>query len=502
MIAERLGEASPARATIEAQAPGRVLVVDLDGTLLRGDILQESFWAALAQHWWAPLAAARALASGGRPALKRRLAELGPVQPARLPYDEGVIALLQRWRAAGGRTALVTAADAGLARAVAAHLGLFDEVHGSEPGRNLKGPVKAAFLADRFGTGGYVYVGDAPADLPVWRGAAGAVTVTPSARLRARVEATMAEAEAGAGDRPVTHLPATAHAAATWLRALRPHQWAKNLLVFLPMLAAHQLDAVTLGQSALAFLSFSLIASAIYVLNDLLDLDADRAHPRKRLRPFASGALPLAQGGPAALALLAAGIGAALPLGLDFVAVMAGYVVVTSAYSLSLKRRLVIDICVLAGLYTLRIFAGGAATGIPLSVWLLAFSVFLFFALAAVKRQAELVDGAAAGRSGAHGRGYAVEDLPIVAGMAIASGYVSVLVMALYLTSPEVKALYATPQLLWGICLVLLYWISRVVMLTHRGRMHDDPVVFALRDPVSRWCVLLVAGFAMAGVIW
>jgi 4-hydroxybenzoate polyprenyltransferase/phosphoglycolate phosphatase-like HAD superfamily hydrolase len=493
MIAERLDDAQG----IGVGADAAVLVVDLDGTLLRSDMLHETFWAALARQWWAPLAALRALADAGKPGLKRRLAELGPVDPGRLPYNDEVLALVRRWRAQGGRTALVSAADAGLAGRVAAHLGLFDEVHGTTPGHNLKGKAKADFLAERFGAGRYVYVGDAAADLPVWAGAAEAVTVTPSARLRARVAATMA----AAGDRPVTHLPATAQAARTWLRALRPHQWAKNLLVFLPMLAAHRLDAVTLGQSALAFVAFSLIASAIYLLNDLLDLDADRAHPRKRTRPFAAGALPLAQGGLAAPALLVAGLGCAALLGPGFLGVMLGYVVVTSAYSLSLKRRLVIDICVLAGLYTLRIFAGGAATGIPLSVWLLAFSIFLFFSLAAVKRQAELVDGAAAGRSGAHGRGYQVEDLPIVSGMAIASGYVSVLVMALYLTSPEVKSLYAAPQLLWGICLVLLYWISRVVMLTHRGRMHDDPVVFALRDPVSRLCLLLVAGFAVSGVL-
>lgn len=493
MIVERLSASSPAA----ADAQTAVLVVDLDGTLLRSDILHESFWAALARHWWAPVAALRALAAGGKPGVKRRLAELGAVQPERLPYDEGVLALLRQWRAAGGRTALVTAADAGLAQQVAAHLGLFDEVHGTIPGRNLKGPVKAAFLTGRYGAGRFVYAGDAACDLPVWREAAEAVTVSPSAALRGRVEAEMA----AAGGRPVRHLPATAPRAADWLRALRPHQWAKNLLVFLPMLAAHQLDAVTLGQSALAFAAFSLIASAIYLLNDLLDLDADRAHPRKRARPFASGALSLAQGGLAVPLLLLAGLGCAVPLGGEFVVVMLGYIAVTTAYSMILKRRMVVDICVLAGLYTLRILAGGAATGIPLSVWLLAFSIFLFFALAAVKRQAELVDAAASGRGMAHGRGYQVEDLPIVAGMAIASGYVSVLVMALYLTSPEVKALYAAPQILWGICLVLLYWISRVVMLTHRGRMHDDPVVFALRDPVSRYCVLLVAGFALAGTL-
>lgn len=479
-----------------AAGAARLLVVDLDGTLIRSDLLHESFWAAMARHWWAPAAALQALLRDGRPGLKRRLAELGPVDVALLPYDATVLARLRDWRADGGRTALVTAADAGLARAVAGHLGLFDEVHGTEPGRNLKGPAKAAFLRDRYGAGGFAYAGDSAADLAVWSSAAAALTCTPSARLRAQAEALMA-----AQGRPVTHLPAEAPAPAVWLRALRPHQWLKNLLVFLPMLTAHQYDAPTLGASALGFVAFCMVASSVYLFNDLLDLGADRAHPRKRARPFAAGLLPLSTGGLAGGALLLAGLGLAALLGPAFLAVMAVYVLATSAYSLVLKRRMVIDICVLAGLYTIRVIAGGAAAGITLSVWLLAFCLFLFFALAAVKRQAELVDTAAAGGSGAPGRGYQVGDLPMVAGMALAAGYVSVLVMALYLTSPEVRALYGRPEALWGICLVLLYWISRVAMLTNRGQMHDDPVVFALRDQVSRICVVLVAGFAALGVV-
>ena len=483
----------PAAPPDPASGPA-VLAVDLDGTLLRTDLLHESFWAALARHWWAPVAAVQALAGQGRPGLKRRLAELGPVDVARLPYDPEVIARVRRWRAEGGRTVLVTAADTTLAACVAEHLGLFDEVHGSEPGRNLKGPAKAAFLTERFGAQGFVYAGDSTADLPVWEAAAGAITITPSAGLRDRVTAAMS-----ATGRPVEHLPAEAAGLRVWLRALRPHQWAKNVLVFVPMLTAHRLEGEVFALSLMAFIAFSLVASAVYLLNDLLDLGADRAHPRKRARPFAAGALPLAQGGLMVPALVAAGLTVALPLGAGFVAVLGLYLVVTTAYSLYFKRQMVIDICVLAGLYTLRIFAGGEATGIVLSEWLLAFSIFVFFALAAVKRQAELVDGAAAGKSRPRGRGYEVDDLPMVSVMAMAAGYVSVLVMALYVTSPEVAALYSAPQALWGICLVQLYWISRVVLLTHRGQMHDDPVVFALRDRVSLACVFLVAGFGLAG---
>ncbi|MEL6700986.1 MAG: UbiA family prenyltransferase, partial [Pseudomonadota bacterium] len=290
-----------------------------------------------------------------------------------------------------------------------------------------------------------------------------------------------------------------------YVKSLRPHQWLKNILVFLPMLAAHQLDAGTFLMSLLAFIAFSMIASSVYVFNDLLDLRADRAHPRKRLRPFASGLLPLSTGAGLGLALLASGCMVALALGPAFFGVMLAYFAITLAYSLRLKRLMVVDICALAVLYTLRIIAGGAATDIPISVWLIAFALFLFFSLAAVKRQAELVDDAARAQPGSDGkiagRGYHVDDLPVISQMALASGFVAVLVMALYVNSPSVSGLYDQPAALWGICLILLFWISRVVLLTHRGEMDDDPVVFAVRDRTSQVCGLLVLLCAGGGAV-
>ncbi|WP_245867151.1 UbiA family prenyltransferase [Oceaniglobus roseus] len=470
---------------------GQVLAVDLDGTLLRTDMLAESFWAATAADSRTPLRALAALRRG-RAALKRMLAERVVVDPAVLPYDADVVAFVRDWRARGGRTVLVTASDTAIARSIAAHLELFDEVHGSDGAENLKGARKAAFLVARFGTGGFVYAGDSRADLPVWQAAAAAVTVNASPRLRHAVDAL---------GLPVEHLRTLPPSAAPWIRAMRPHQWLKNLLVFLPMLAAHRFDGATGLASLLAFAAFSVIASGVYLLNDLLDLAADRAHPRKRFRPLAAGALPIFRGSGLMAGLMALGAVLSLLAGPPFAAVMLAYLLLTTAYSLVLKRRRVIDIAVLAGLYTLRIVAGGAATGIPLSMWLLAFSIFFFFSLAAVKRQAELVDSAARGRLGAGGRGYVVEDLPVISMMAVASGYVSVLVMALYVTSPAVLELYARPAALGGICCVLLYWISRIVLLTHRGEMLDDPVVFALRDPVSRACLGLILLFALAGTL-
>ncbi|GGH63373.1 UbiA family prenyltransferase [Frigidibacter albus] len=468
----------------------QVLVVDLDGTLIRSDMLHETFWSAFASDWTTPLAAMAALRQG-RAALKRALAARAQVDVTSLPYDPAVLERVRDWRAAGGRTALVSASDQQLVSAIAAHLGLFDVAHGSADGTNLKGAEKAAFCTRSFGEG-FHYMGDAAADMPVWKAASRAITVNAAPATRAAVDRLEVEAE---------HLTTVSAPGRAYLHALRPHQWMKNLLVFVPMFTAHQMTPGNILASLAAFVAFSLIASSVYVLNDLLDLSADRSHPRKRTRPFAAGAIPIAQGTGMAAGLLLAGILISALFGGQFLLVMLGYFALTTGYSLYLKRRLVVDICALAVLYTIRILAGGAATDLPISVWLLAFSIFLFFALAAVKRQAELVDGIASGKVTAHGRGYHVDDLPLVESMATSAGYVAVLVMALYASTGDVNELYSAPHMLWGICLVLLYWISRMVMVTHRGKMHDDPVVFAVKDPVSRSCVILMAALGIAGTV-
>jgi 4-hydroxybenzoate polyprenyltransferase/phosphoserine phosphatase len=469
-----------------------VLVVDLDGTLVRSDLMLEVFWSALSKSWKAPFFAAYGRLEG-RPAMYRRLSGLGNLEVASLPYNEEVIGYLRRWRAAGGRTALVTAYDQSLADDVAAHLGIFDEVHGSSETRPLQGDGKVTFLKQRFGERGFAYIGSATSDLPIWEMAARSVTVDGSSALRARVDAL------GPGAHHLfTQSPSSLQ---KYSKALRTHQWLKNCLVFVPMLAAHQLTLETFRQSLLAFIAFSLVASSVYIINDLLDLAADRAHPRKRNRPFASGQIPLAQGMRLAPLLLLGGLAVALPLGGGFVLVMLLYFAATVFYSLYGKRQPVIDICTLAGLYAMRLIAGGVATGIPLSVWLLAFAIFFFFALAAVKRQAELVATIASGALTAQGRGYQAGDLPLVATMATASGYVSVLVLALYVNSPDVLVLYGSPSALWGICFIVLYWISRIVMVTHRGNMHDDPLVYAVKDLNSWICLFLIVAFGVAGTV-
>lgn len=469
-----------------------VLVVDLDGTLIQTDMLYETFWSAVSARWLNAIPATRALMNG-KAALKRSLEEMGPIDVSHLPYNAEVLEYIASWRAKGGQVALVSASDQRLVQKIADHLDLFDAVCGSDGSRNLKGAEKAKYLQATYGSGNFAYAGDAVADLEIWKHTTKAITVGVSQSLTKRVDALNV---------PVEHLSERKSPLKPILKAMRPHQWLKNVLIFLPMMAAHQFTPITIAQTFLAFVVFSLIASSVYLLNDLLDLDADRAHPRKRLRPFASGELPLVWGTLLTPLLLFAGFGLSLFLGWAFVGVMALYYAVTTAYSFFLKRELIVDICALAGLYTLRIIAGGAATGITLSVWLLAFSMFFFFSLASMKRQAELKAGQNLGQEKAHGRSYKTSDMPLIANMAVSSGYVSVLVMALYLYSDTVRALYSFPAPLWGICLVLLFWLSRMTMISHRGWMHDDPVVFAARDYISIVCAIIIFCCAIAGTMF
>ena len=449
------------------------LVVDLDGTLCRTDTLHEALLRLVAMDP-AKLFRLPGWLAEGRAGLKAHLADLGVVDPEELPLNEAVLETLRTAREAGRRTALVSAADHRQVTAVAEATGLFDEAYGSAGGRNLKGAEKAAFLTQHYGPKMFDYIGDSKADLPVWESARQAITVQASPALR--------QAATGANAN-IAHIDPPARRGKAMLKALRPHQWSKNVLLFLPMLAGHEITkfpAVLLG-----FIAFCLTASAVYVINDLIDLPSDRAHPRKCKRPFASGALSASTGAVMAGLLLLG----ALILGLStgnpaFIAMLGIYLISTFAYSLWLKRKLLIDVLMLAGLYTVRIVAGGAAAAVTLSPWLLGFSMFLFLALAAVKRQAELTDQMKTGRASS-GRAYEVDDLPVLRGIALSAGNAAVLVLALYISSDVVQSLYSRPELIWLICPLLLFWVMRMVMKTHRGEMTDDPIVYAATDRTS-----------------
>ncbi|MFQ5624084.1 MAG: UbiA family prenyltransferase [Paracoccaceae bacterium] len=465
------------------------LVVDLDNSLLKTDLLYETFFAGLAARPFATLWALFALVRG-RAAFKAALTDVITPTVETMPRDENVLEYIRRERENGSRIALVSASDERLVQAVADSVGGFDEVHGSRGGVNLGGRAKAAMLIEKFGEGRFDYIGDAPRDLAIWKAARRAVTVGAGSWLKRRV---------GAVSKDAVHLSPPARGLPLfrpYLKAIRPHQWIKNVLVSLPILAAQNPEIETWLGGLAAFVAFSLTASSVYLLNDLLDLPDDRAHPRKCGRPFASGAVPLSHGLVLAPMLLLSGIlvGLAFTPTL-FLVVLALYYSGTLAYSMLLKRRLVIDICALGGLYALRVLGGAAAGPVKLSPWMLAFSAFLFLALAATKRQTELVDGLRTGREQAAGRAYKVEDLPIVAMMALGSGFNAVLVLALYISNPAVKRLYPFHEALWAACPVLLYWITRMVMLAHRGRMTDDPIIFALKDKVG-----LLAGAAIVAV--
>lgn len=465
----------------------RPLIVDLDRTLCRTDTFVEALLALLAIRPWAVLRHLPLLARG-RAAFKVAIGREIALDPAGLVFNEAVLALARAARAEGRPVLLVTASDAAVARAMADHAGVFDEAQGSDGVTNLKGDRKAAWLVERYGQGGFDYVGDSEADLAVWRVAGTAHVVAPSAGLLRRARGVCADVRiVEPGPPALTRLRLVA-------RALRVHQWAKNVLIFLPLLAGHVMAAETWLRAVIAFAAFSLCASSVYVMNDVLDLPHDRAHPRKRRRPFASGALDPARAPPLILTLLAGAIGLTLGLPGRFGLVLALYYACTLAYSLGLKRLPIWDVIMLACLYALRVLAGGAATGVEISPWLLAFSLFLFFSLAVVKRLTELV--LRAGEARLSGRGYGAEDMGMLRSMAASSGYMAVLVIALYADSPAVRRLYPTPLALWGLCPLLLAWISRVLMLANRGEMHDDPVVFALRDRVS-----IAIGVACAGVI-
>lgn len=453
-----------------------VLCVDLDGTLLATDLLQESFFAAVRRS---PMVALQCIAwlIQGRARLKEELACRCMLDVAVLPYREEVLAFLHTERARGRRIVLATASWPSLADAVSRHLGLFDEVLATSRERNLKGEAKARELVERCGEKGFDYLGDSRADYPVWQQARHAYVVDHSGGVASAMPAGVEVRRVFPPDRAMSRPWAA-------LRALRPHQWAKNLLLLAPLIAAHRLgDPSLLGLAVQAVIAFCLVASGTYIANDLLDLAADRAHAQKRTRPLASGALPISWGTILAGLVLAAGAGIAWRLAPGFQAALAAYVVLTLAYSLFLKRIAFLDVVCLATLHTLRIIAGTFAIGVPLSFWLLAFAMFIFFSLALVKRYAELV--ALGPMAFAPGRGYSGQDAPIVLAFGTASAMVSALVLALYMNGDTVKALYSQPDALWLLCPLLLYWISRMWLLASRGQMNEDPVLFALRDSTS-----------------
>ncbi|GAB3670242.1 UbiA family prenyltransferase [Salinisphaera aquimarina] len=460
------------------------LVVDLDGTLVNSDLLIESAFMVAHRSPHSLVKLPNWLRSG-KATLKAELARRADLGIADLPYNEALITFLRAEKANGRTLILATASNEKYAHQVAEHLGLFDAVLASDARTNLSGQTKLDALRAHLDGGAFDYAADDDVDRVIWRHARKAVLVNADAKLTAHMRD-----ESNLGDTFERE-----HADwRTWARALRIYQWAKNGLIFVPLLAAHELaDVGTVAMALLAFIAYSLLASSVYLLNDLVDLGDDRQHPRKRERPFASGRLPILHGALAIPVLILAAFVIALFLPPLFWLVLATYYVLTLAYSLGLKQLALLDVLTLAGLYTLRIIAGGAATGIELSFWLLALSMSIFLSLAMAKRCTELLVMKEHSGDAPLGRGYVASDLPPLRSLGTAAGYTSVVVLALYINSPDITDHYSHPARIWLLCPVVLYWISRIWLTTLRGQMHDDPIVFAARDTGSRVCVLLGA---------
>lgn len=462
-------------------------MVDLDGTLIHTDMLHESALKILHDR---PLDIFRIpyWLLQGKSVLKRQLARRADFDVSALPYNQELLDWLKELGAQGRKLILCTASDYSFASAISEHLGIFDEVMASDGTVNLAGKHKAESLEQRFGKFGFDYVGNSSADLVVWQRARRAVVVNASEGL---------VKQAGNCCKVEKVFPSPAMGFTAWRRVLRVHQWMKNLLMFVPLFAAHQLTNLdTWLTLILAFFSFSLCASSVYIVNDLLDLESDRQHARKRRRPFASGVVPVWMGVVLAPLLLIASLTLAQYVGGTFIPWLVFYFLLTCVYSWGLKQIMLVDCLTLAMLYTLRIVAGAAAAGMALSFWLLAFSVFLFLSLAFVKRYAELQEQFLSDNKKVHGRGYYTSDAPVVQMLGITSGYVAVLVLALYLNSSAVLELYKTPELIWGAVPIMLFWVSWMWMLAHRGEMHDDPLVFAVKDKAS-----MLSGVAFALVL-
>jgi 4-hydroxybenzoate polyprenyltransferase len=462
------------------------LCVDLDGTLVKTDLLWESLLLLLKRH---PLLILRLplWLLKGRAHLKGEIACRVTMDVAGLPYNDAVVSYLRKECQGGRELVLATASHIGLARQVAAHLGLFaGGVVGTDQ-VNLKGLAKLKALEDRFGRQGYDYIGNSTADLPVWSHANQALVVTNSSSLLRRVQQVSQVARVFESQRGhVRHL---------W-KAMRVHQWTKNILVLVPLISSHQiLNGPRLLAACVAFLSFSLCASGVYILNDCLDLEADRNHPTKKRRPFASGDLSIPVGIAVSLGCLTASVALSMLLPLFYLFVLTVYFLLTSSYSLYLKQLVLADVIVLAQLYTVRVYAGSAAADIAPSHWLLTFSLFMFLSLALMKRFTEIKFKLASRNeeTGIQGRGYRTTDAEHIASIGSSSGLIAVLVLALYISSKDVLALYSHSEVLWVICPVMLYWITRAWMLSYRNKMDDDPVVFAVRDAKSYVVAVLIA---------
>jgi 4-hydroxybenzoate polyprenyltransferase len=462
---------SPVAAQVE-----RPLCVDLDGTLVKSDTFFDSLMV-LARRDPLALLSAPLWAIQGKAHLKSQVASRVALDVTHLPYNRPLLDYLRDEHAAGRKLYLATGADRSLAERVAAHLGIFDEVMASDGAVNLTGNNKLRHLEQRFAPRGFDYIGNALPDLPLLKSAQGAMLANPDLRLNSALKSRNIPVSRRFLDRSPIPIALA--------KALRLHQWAKNLLVFLPLLLAHHIRPASVLIAVTAFFCFSFIASATYIFNDLLDLEADRVHLNKRKRAFAAGDLSVTAGVSISFLLAAVSLTMAAYLPPKFLIFLLLYLVTTLAYSLVFKRIVLVDVVILSGLYTVRMVAGAAATNTKISPWLAAFSIFFFLSLAMVKRFSELQNLLARGVNPTSARGYFLSDIEQVRSFGTASAYASIVIFALYINGNDVSALYHHPGRMWLITPLMILWVSRVWLLASRGLLDEDPVVFALQDRMS-----------------
>lgn len=469
-----------AAASVQKAAP---VCVDLDGALVKSDTLHDSLLVLLRTRP-AKLFGLIGKLFQGKAAFKAYVGSLVSPDVAHLPYNRKLLVYLQAEHARGREIYLATGADSRLAQRIAGHLGLFSGVLASDSVVNLTGNRKLDCLRETLPES-FSYIGNSTADLPLLLKATEPMVANPTMRLRAKLRANRIH--------PALEFDERVSPLESFIKAIRVHQWAKNILIFLPDLLAHKFNFGDISKTVLAFFCFSFAASATYIINDLLDIEADRRHPRKKSRPFAAGDLSAVAGAGIVVVFLGLALVGARFLPIEFLGWILGYLATTLAYSFYLKRVPLVDVLVLSGLYTLRLLAGGASTATPISPWLAGFSVFVFFSLALVKRFAELENLRSSASQPSNGRGYLIADLEQLRSFGVASAYAGVVIFAIYISGHDVMALYQRPYRLWLAMPLMLLWLSRIWLLAARGELNEDPVVFAFTDRMSLLIGALVA---------
>ena len=461
------------------------LCVDLDGTLIQTDSLWESCLHLISQKplylllmpLWLLL---------GKAGFKQKISSHTNLAPASLPFNTDLLKYLTHQRLHSRHIVLVTAANKKIAEAISSHLNIFDEILASDEKHNLSGKNKAKALVEKFGDKGFVYAGNANIDLKVWQHAAAAVVVNASDTLATKAQQICAIEETFPRQQKPT--------LKVILKAIRIHQWAKNMLIFTALILSHSWFKTDALQAIFyAFFSFGFAASSIYLINDLIDLEADRKHKSKKHRPLASGTLPIPWAVVMVPILLLFSYALALQTNAEFVGVLSVYLILTTAYSLFLKPIALLDVITLTSLYTIRIIAGAVAINVPISHWLLAFSMFIFLSLALIKRFSELNNLILQGETSSVARGYHVDDLPAISLFGISSGYISAMVLVFYIHDLQASTLYQQPDWLWLVAVAILYWISYMWLLAFRGKMNEDPVLFAIHDRISYFVAAFIS---------